>query len=476
MQRDLNIPSHLQRMKSNGEVDVYDFVSELGEGGFASVFHVRRESDHKSFALKVIPHEALQNENFKAKHFAEIEIQSKMDHKNIVKSYDHFKDENNTYILMELCLKGNVKNYLSRKGALSEKEAAKIIKSVCSGVKYCHDHHIIHRDLKLDNFMISDDGDIKIIDFGVSEIVSDSKKKDFVFAGTPMYMGPEVIGLHQYGYQVDIWAIGICTFELLTGHPPFEANNMKDMSKLIVSGEFRFPPNIQLSFVAKDFIESALQVKPSLRPNIRELLKHPFLQLADKEETKEVKHPAHMDTAPTYAVQSYLIDKKGNLAYLMLDGTCGSNFTDGTRIILDINEDFMQIWASTDEVRPVIVPMTAADKKQVQISFILKAAKEMKSRCEIPKRDKLNPKKLLPNVKYWKKDGDCILFRMDNRVVQTNFAGGKVIFVDFTNKLYLHLQNLQDGSVYIPLEAAEKNPQEKELYSAIKDILNKLFK
>lgn len=475
MQRELNLPLHLQRVRANGEEDVYDFVSELGQGGFASVFHVRRQSDNKDFALKVVPQEALQNENFKAKHFAEIEIQSKMDHKNIVKSFDHFKDENNTYILMELFSKGSVKNYLYRKGALTENEASKIIKSVCQGVKYCHENHIIHRDLKLDNFMIADDGDIKIIDFGISEIIKDNKKKDFVFAGTPMYMGPEVIGLQKYGYQVDIWAIGICTFELLTGHPPFEANNMKDMSKLIVSGAFRFPPNLQLSFVAKDFIESALQVKPSLRPNIRELLKHPFLQLADKQVPKETKN-AHTDKAPQYAIQSYIIDKKGNLAYIMLDGTAGTCFTDGTRIVMDVNEEFMQIWASYDETRPVIVPMHAADKKQPQISFLLKATKEMKSKIEIPPHEKLNPKKLLPNVKYWTKEPKCTLFRLDNRVVETHFTTGKVVFVDFTNKLFLLLQNLSGEGSYISTDNIDRVPEQKELYSTIKHILNQMFK
>lgn len=477
MSNEPHVPSILVCPEKNGPGIIYDLAEEIGRGGFGSVFRIIRQSDKKDFALKVCPHEALENEQFKAKHFAEIAIQSAMDHPNIIKAVGNWKDGVNTYIVMELCRKGNLQQMLRRKGPLSEAETAKYIKDIIQGVAYCHDHHIIHRDLKLDNFLVADDGSIKITDFGVSEIV-DGKNKELVFAGTPQYMGPEVHGLQKYGYQVDIWAIGVCAYELLAGRKPFEAQTMKAMVDLIKAGDFKFPASLKLSFVAKDFIQSALQVKPELRPNIHELALHPFLALANNlQEDDESKEEQIDDKAPLYSVARFC-DKssKYGFGYLLLDGSVGAIFNDYTRMIIDPYSEFIQCYPSYNEKEPIIIPIDKADMKEKHIILLMKFQKALtiNKQMFILPIEHADPKKIMPHVKYWlRKDGD-ILFRMENRVVQVNFGDKNKVLVNFSTKKMLITKSLfEKGTVY-NFEEIKKKKEIFDMYEKVTSLLNEL--
>ena len=475
MNTQIHLPSVLVCPEKDSPGIVYNIAEEVGRGGFGCVYRVIRQSDLKEFALKVCPHEALENEQFKAKHFAEIAIQSAMDHPNIVKAVGNWKDQNNTYIVMELCKKGTLRQLIKRKGSLSEQEAAKFTKDIIQGVAYCHDHHIIHRDLKLDNFLIADDGTIKITDFGVSEIV-DRKNKELVFAGTPQYMGPEVIGLQKYGYQVDIWAIGVCTYELLTGHKPFEAQTMKAMAELIKAGDFQFPVNLKLSFVAKDFIQSALQVKPELRPNIHELALHPFLALANQ--IPETEHVQQInDKAPSYCVSRFAdkSDKYG-FGYLLCDGSVGAIFNDYTRMIIDPYSEFIQCWPSYNEQNPIIIPMSQADKKEKHIVCLLKFQKAltMNKQMFVLPLEHFKPKEPMHHVKYFLRKKDVILFRMENRVVQVIFEDKTKVIVNFSTKQMLVTKSLFEKGVVYNLESTKNNKEAHDLYEKVKALLNEL--
>ena len=452
----------------------YKLAEQLGKGGFAYVYRVIRQPDKTEFALKVCPREALENESFKAKYFAEIEIQSEMKHENIVQLKQNWRDDKYTYLIMELCKQGSVAQMLKRRYQIHEPEAALIMKQVVDAVVYMHQHNVIHRDLKLDNFLIDENGEIKITDFGISEIVS-SQRKDLVFAGTPQYMGPEVIGLHEYGFQVDIWAIGVCTYELLTGHRPFEARDMKEMYKRINKGEFRFPPELHLSFIAKDFIESSLQVKPSLRPKITDLAKHPFLQ-----QGKQFIESRNLDSGkmPSFGVSRYCdqTDKDG-FAFLLYDGTCGVIFNDNTRLIIDPFGEFLQYWTSYEDAAPKVTNVSKADKTQKQIKKLFKFRENLMSDPKfytLPAQH-LNPNNVLQHVKYYVKNEKGKLFRLDNRIVQVNFETKEKVFVDYSKKIMLIFKDGSTKGEIVKLdENMNKNTPAYQYHKEIRVLLNKL--
>ncbi|OHT00103.1 Serine/threonine-protein kinase polo [Tritrichomonas foetus] len=282
------LPSTLTRIHHDGRKEEYRVHNVLGQGGFGTVYRITNSDTNEEFALKVTPLEALKKPKLMQKHKSEVEIQRKLHHPNILQSYDYFEDSKNTYIILELCPHQSIKDLLRKKGPQSEIETASILREVINGLIYLHDNRIIHRDLKLENFLIGKDGHIKIADFGLSTKLDYDDQRRFTVCGTPNYLSPEILSSSSKGhsYEVDIWAIGVCAFALLTGKPPFETRNIKLTYEHIKSCSYRFPYEMRLSFVAKDFVQSILQIKPELRPSALELSLHPFLAVADKK-------PAH---------------------------------------------------------------------------------------------------------------------------------------------------------------------------------------
>lgn len=283
----VELPSVITRAHHDGRVDKYNVHEILGQGGFGTVFRITKFETNEEFALKVTPFEILKKPKQIKKHRMEIEIQRKLNHPNILKSYDNFEDSLYTYIVLELCPHQTIKHLLRKKKLFTEVETASIIREIVSGLIYLHDNRIIHRDLKLENFLIGKDGHVKIADFGLSTKLDYDDQRRFTVCGTPNYLSPEILCSSSKGhsYEVDIWAVGVCAFALLTGKPPFETKKLKLTYEHIRSCSYKFPTELKLSFVAKDFVQSILQINPELRPSALELSLHPFLALADKKPT-----------------------------------------------------------------------------------------------------------------------------------------------------------------------------------------------
>jgi serine/threonine protein kinase len=159
----------------------------------------------------------------------EIKIQSFLAHPNVVKLYHSFIDKEFVYLFLEPCLDGDLFATCKRKGRLSEKEAREVVKQVCSAVEYMHKHDIIHRDLKPENILLHE-GVAKICDFGwavYSPLLRDTR------CGTPVYASPEMIKKELYDSKIDIWNIGVLTYELLFGNIPFEIKQVDDINKIV---------------------------------------------------------------------------------------------------------------------------------------------------------------------------------------------------------------------------------------------------
>lgn len=277
-------PMTIVHTHKNGTKDTYLRQEELGHGGFAIVYRVIDQRTNQEYALKVISKERYEGPKGKKsleKLNNEISIQRMVNHPNIVKSYGSFSDEFNYYILLEYCPGKTVYDILlsSENGHLDEAETRKILQDVIRAVIYLHRKHIIHRDLKLENYMIGVDGSVKIADFGISVVLKHDDEKRFSLVGTPNYLSPEVLQKVNkgYGYEVDIWSIGVCAFMMLTGHPPFEGYVKRITFEHIKNCDYHFPPNIQISESAKDFVRTILKIDPNRRPTVIDLANHPFM-------------------------------------------------------------------------------------------------------------------------------------------------------------------------------------------------------
>jgi serine/threonine protein kinase len=158
----------------------------------------------------------------------EIKILSKIQHENIVNFIDCFATNNHIYLVMELVEGLSLYELLKKqpKRKISEENARSIIKQILRALNYCHSRNVTHRDIKLENVIVSNEGVVKLIDFGFSTCIPNESKKR-LFCGTPSYMAPEIVKKIEYrGPPVDIWATGVLFYVLLSGKFPFRGKSL----------------------------------------------------------------------------------------------------------------------------------------------------------------------------------------------------------------------------------------------------------
>jgi calcium-dependent protein kinase len=217
-------------------------------------------------AIKVIP-----QTQFSHRIEKELSLLKKICHSGIIRYISAYKDEESFYIVTEYCEGGELFNKIKGQCGIDEIEACQIMHKLLSAVKHLHDRNICHRDLKPENILFkrkNDEAQIKIIDFGLSKQLKDGermKKK----LGTPYYLAPEILE-EDYGLEVDMWSIGVITYVLLCGYPPFYGEGPKELFRNIyhVSYEFVDEDWSFISDEAKDFISRLLVKDPSERLTI----------------------------------------------------------------------------------------------------------------------------------------------------------------------------------------------------------------
>jgi len=218
----------------------------------------------------------------------EVRILAELDHPNIIRLHESFETSENIYLVLELCSGGELLDKLQsqKDHRYSEHIARQLIYSILSAVRYCHDHYIVHRDLKLENFLFennSPSSDLKLIDFGLSQPFLESEMLH-TSVGTPYYVAPEVIR-KNYNSKCDIWSIGVLAYMLLSGTPPFNGSNDMDVIDAVKKGKYHFYPIpfSTISIAGKDFITKCLTMEISFRPTAEAAQKHPWFQyLNDK--------------------------------------------------------------------------------------------------------------------------------------------------------------------------------------------------
>jgi len=266
--------------KVNGDFTVkkYSKGKMLGKGGFAKCYEIVNLENKKVSAAKIIVKSSLTKTRARQKLISEIKIHKSLRHQYIV-SFEHvFEDQENVYILLELCTNQTLNDLLKRRKRLTELEVQCYSSQIINALKYLHANKVIHRDLKLGNLFINDKMEIKLGDFGLATKLEFDGEKKKTICGTPNYIAPEILeGKTGHSYEVDVWSLGVIIYTLLVGKPPFETPDVKSTYKKIRMGSYSFPEHVPLSDAAKSLITKILNLEPSKRPTLDEIMEHPFI-------------------------------------------------------------------------------------------------------------------------------------------------------------------------------------------------------
>jgi len=258
--------------------DVYDMKDEIGKGAFSVVHMALNRKTGDKVAIKIIDKKMAEQDEKRLK--TEVEILKKVKHPNIVGLKDLFETDDKLYLVMELVTGGELFDKIVEKGQYTEKEASIVVRKMLSAVAYLHGLGITHRDLKPENLLLKaeDDTGVMLSDFGLSKIVTTNTMMDTA-CGTPYYVAPEVLLSQGYDKEVDLWSVGVITYLLLCGFPPFYGENLPEVFEQIMKAEYDFPEPYwtEISREAKDFIGKLLNLDPKGRLNSEQALQHPWV-------------------------------------------------------------------------------------------------------------------------------------------------------------------------------------------------------
>lgn len=233
---------------------MFEIGRPLGKGKFGRVYLARERLTGFICALKVLHKNELQQGKVEKQVRREIEIQSNLRHPNILQLYGHFHDSKRVFLILEFAGKGELYKHLRRERRFPEWKAAAFIAQMASALRYLHRKHVIHRDIKPENILMGIHGEIKISDFGWSVHAPNNRRN--TMCGTLDYLPPEMIKSgsqeNYYSEKVDLWSLGVLTYEFLVGEAPFEDTPVMTQRR-IARGEMTVPGFV--SAEAKDLIK-----------------------------------------------------------------------------------------------------------------------------------------------------------------------------------------------------------------------------
>lgn len=255
-------------MLTNGTIlnDRYEILSKVGSGGMSDVYKAKCHKLNRYVAIKVLKSEFSEDRNFVSKFRAEAQAAAALSHPNIVNIYDVGEENGLYYIVMELVEGITLKKYIDKKGRIDVKEAVSIAIQVAQGIQTAHSHHIIHRDIKPQNIIISREGKVKVTDFGIAR-ASSFQTISSNAVGSVYYISPEQARGSYSDERSDIYSLGITLYEMVTGMLPFEGDNTVAVALQHIQNELPSPrdytPDLPIS--VEKIIYKCTQKKPERR-------------------------------------------------------------------------------------------------------------------------------------------------------------------------------------------------------------------
>ncbi|CAG5129271.1 unnamed protein product, partial [Candidula unifasciata] len=229
-------------------------------------------------AIKIIDKTQLDEVNLK-KVYREVQIMKLINHNHIVKLYQVMETKNMLYLVSEYAPNGEIFDYIAQHGRMSEQDARRKFWQILSAVEYCHNRHIVHRDLKAENLLLDANMNIKIADFGFGNFFEPNEQLA-TWCGSPPYAAPEVYEGKKYlGPQIDIWSLGVVLYVLVCGALPFDGPNLQVLRDRVLSGRFRIP--YFMSSECEHLIRRMLVLEPTKRYSIVQIRAHRWMQMEE---------------------------------------------------------------------------------------------------------------------------------------------------------------------------------------------------
>ena len=222
-------------------VGKYQVISKIAEGGMGAVFKGIHPTLNRFIILKRLSSRSKVSLSERFKREAKIMMDFKNEH--IAQVYDHFKEGSSYYIIEEYIDGYALGDLIKKERYLSDEAALLILSDCCKALKYAHDKNVVHRDIKPANIIISKEGEVKLVDFGIASSLDDTEEgltQDGMVLGTPAYMSPEQIkDTKTVDKRADIYSLGVMLYEMVTGKAPFPGNFTPESITLIVKGKYK---------------------------------------------------------------------------------------------------------------------------------------------------------------------------------------------------------------------------------------------
>ena len=269
--------------KERKKLEKYEIGDIIGEGSFALVREAKNKTTNEKYAMKIYEKNKLNISFRKSCVQNEIEVLHLIDHKNIVKIIEDINTNNQIIIVQELVEGISLKDYYDKelrgKKYLNDENLVvlkKVFRQIFEAMNYLHQKNISHRDIKMENILIKDDYEVKIIDFGFG-LYNPQRELQHFFCGTPKYIAPEILEDKGYlGEESDLWSLGVLVYKIYCNVYPFKGMHNEELYAAIKKGEYKMPDNVQ-NYI-KDIIVKLLIIEPKLRINCQNVLNSDWLK------------------------------------------------------------------------------------------------------------------------------------------------------------------------------------------------------
>mmetsp|Transcript_23432 Transcript_23432/g.58629 ORF Transcript_23432/g.58629 Transcript_23432/m.58629 type:complete len:479 (-) Transcript_23432:185-1621(-) len=285
-----NAPQSRALAETKVTCDDFEILKVLGQGSFGKVVQVRKKSNGKIYAMKILSKANIVQRGEVTHTMAERSVLGTSDHPFLVRLHFAFQTDTKLYLVLDYVNGGELFFHLQHERRFDENRVRFYIAEIVLAIEHLHTRAILYRDLKPENILLENTGHIRLTDFGLAKEMGNDDTT-YTLCGTAEYFAPELLHGKGYGNEADLWSIGILMFEMLTGRPPFQDKVRSAMFNKIKTAELRFPNHV--SPVAADLIEKLLVKNPKQRATIEQVKRHPFFQSIDwkKLRNKEVAPP-----------------------------------------------------------------------------------------------------------------------------------------------------------------------------------------